>query len=81
MKKQPILDGREKKPGSSRRQTGRKKGGEFKEEKEEKTSGTRKRAGWEECPYAYKFGVDTDEYEECDECEKWDDCIEAKENA
>lgn len=81
MKKQPISDGREKKPDPSRRQTGRKKEGEFKEEKEEKTSGTRKRAGLGECPYAYKFGVDTDEYEECDECEKWDDCIEAKENA
>jgi hypothetical protein len=33
------------------------------------------------CPYEHKFGVDTDEYEDCDECDKWDDCIEAKENS
>lgn len=88
MKKQTILDEQEKKPHQSRRQAVRKtepdlkeKEKEKEEEKEEKASTARKRPGWKECPYAYKFGVDTDEYEECDECEKWDDCIEAKENA
>lgn len=32
------------------------------------------------CPYGYRFGIDTDEYEECDDCDKWEDCIEEKEN-
>ena len=51
--------------------------------KEEKPAPAKSKARQqkEDCPYAYKFGVDTDEHEECDECEKWDDCIEAKENA
>jgi len=47
----------------------------------EKPARTRKQREKEDCPYAYKFGVDTDKYEECDECEKWDDCIEEKESA
>jgi len=34
-----------------------------------------------ECPYGYTFGKDTDEYAECDDCSKWDDCIEVKEGA
>jgi len=32
------------------------------------------------CPYGYRFGKDCEEYEECDDCSMWDDCIEAKEN-
>lgn len=51
-----------------------------KTEPEQKESKPRARQIREDCPYAYKFGVDTDQHEECDECEKWDDCIEAKEN-
>ena len=45
------------------------------------TKANRAKQEREECPFAYKFGVDTDKHEECDDCEKWDDCIEAKENA
>lgn len=63
-----------------RRRTGQKTE-DTPQEEEKKSPAARRRAEREECPYAYKFGVDTDEYEECDECEKWDDCIEAKENA
>jgi hypothetical protein len=32
------------------------------------------------CPFGHRFGVDTDAYDECDECDVWDDCIEVKEN-
>lgn len=32
------------------------------------------------CPHGYKFGVDTEEYAECDDCPIWDACIEAKED-
>ena len=31
------------------------------------------------CPYEYRFGIDTDKYNECDKCKIWDDCIEEKE--
>jgi hypothetical protein len=33
------------------------------------------------CPYGYRFGIDCEEYEECDDCSMWDDCIEEKENS
>ena len=32
-----------------------------------------------ECPYGHKFGEDADEYEDCLECDKWDDCFSYKE--
>lgn len=32
------------------------------------------------CPHGYKFGIDTDEYSECDNCKIWDACIEMKED-
>lgn len=35
----------------------------------------------DKCPYGYKFGVDCEQYDECDECEIWDACYEAKEAA
>jgi hypothetical protein len=31
-----------------------------------------------ECPEGYEFGVDTDDYEECEDCDLWDACKEAK---
>ena len=31
------------------------------------------------CPHGHKFGVDTDEKDECASCEKWDDCMDEKE--
>jgi len=33
----------------------------------------------DDCPNGHKFGVDTDDYDECDACDKWDTCIEKKE--
>jgi len=39
-------------------------------------STTRKR-----CPHGHKFGKDTDQFDGCDDCDIWDDCIEKKEQA
>lgn len=33
----------------------------------------------DECPHDHEFGVDTEEYDECDDCKLWEHCIEAKE--
>lgn len=43
------------------------------EEPEEKPA---KKSKKEKCPHDHKFGVDTDEYKECESCELWDDCME-----
>jgi len=67
-------------PAPPRRRAG-KKGATAPEPEKPKTKRSTQRKQIEECPFAYRFGVDTDTKEECDECEKWDDCIEAKENA
>jgi len=29
-----------------------------------------------QCPYGHEFGVDTDKYEDCDNCELWDECAD-----
>ena len=47
------------------------------EGKKQSTGGIAK----DSCPHGYRFGVDCEEYEECDDCSMWDDCIEAKENS
>jgi hypothetical protein len=31
------------------------------------------------CPYGHKFGIDHEEYDDCEDCAKWDECLEAKE--
>jgi hypothetical protein len=35
--------------------------------------------GKNKCPYGHNFGVDCEEYKECDRCSLWDKCIEEKE--
>lgn len=30
------------------------------------------------CPFGHKFGEDTDEFDDCDECDLWDKCISGK---
>ena len=30
-----------------------------------------------QCPYGHVFGKDVQEYDDCDNCEVWDDCMEA----
>ncbi|KKK92406.1 hypothetical protein LCGC14_2703240, partial [marine sediment metagenome] len=33
----------------------------------------------DECPSGYRFGKDTDDHDECDDCPVWEACIDAKE--
>ena len=33
-----------------------------------------------ECPYGHEFGVDTDSFNDCEKCDLWDACNEAKNN-
>ena len=33
----------------------------------------------EKCPSGHKFGVDGDDFKECNSCDLWDECVEAKE--
>jgi hypothetical protein len=40
-----------------------------------------KSKGKDRCPHGHRFGVDAEDFDECDECELWDECIEEKENA
>jgi hypothetical protein len=35
----------------------------------------------ERCPHGHVFGKDTDDYDECDTCDEWSDCIDVKEGA
>jgi hypothetical protein len=30
------------------------------------------------CPHGYRFGMDTNKYDECDSCDLWDECSDAK---
>jgi len=30
------------------------------------------------CPYGHKFGKDCEKFDDCDECESWNDCIDAQ---
>ena len=43
---------------------------EEEEEKPKKSSGRK-------CPFGHKFGVDCDEHNDCDNCDKWDSCFKA----
>lgn len=33
--------------------------------------------GKNKCPYGHEFGVDNDSYDDCDNCEVWEKCLEA----
>ena len=33
-----------------------------------------------DCPEGYDFGVDTNKYDECEECAIWKDCMKEKKN-
>lgn len=53
-------------------------------EEEEKPRRTRTKTHNKEkeknkCPYGHKFGEDCEEYDDCDQCEVWEECIEVKE--
>ncbi len=36
----------------------------------------REEAKEENCPHGHKFGVDTDEFDECSKCEVWNECMD-----
>src|SRR5690606_37240803 len=36
--------------------------------------------GKNKCPYGHEFGVDNDSYDDCDNCEVWEKCLEASES-
>jgi hypothetical protein len=42
---------------------------------------TKSKTTEEECPEGFEFGVDTEMYDECEDCDLFDACMEAKENA
>ena len=44
---------------------------------EPKKKATRTKGKKNKCPEGYKFGVDTDDYNECEDCKLWDACKEA----
>lgn len=43
--------------------------------------GTGERQNKNKCPHGFKFGIDTEEHDECFECDEWDACMTAKEDA
>lgn len=44
----------------------------------QKNSPKNKSSKKDECPHGYEFGVDTEEYEECEKCKVYDACLDAK---
>jgi len=55
---------------------------EEEEEEEEKPArkGKTEGSGKGKCPYGHKFGIDTDNFDDCADCEIWDDCIDKKQS-
>jgi len=44
-----------------------------------KKEASKKKGGKNKCPHGYEYGVDTEEYDECEDCKAWEDCLEEKE--
>ena len=42
---------------------------------------TRESGGKNRCPHGHMFGVDTEDFDDCDTCSMWDACIEVKEKS
>lgn len=49
------------------------------EKPKRKKKGKESKESKDRCPYGHRFGVDVDEYEDCDECEISEECFDAKE--
>jgi len=49
-------------------------------EAEGEEEGESEEAGEGECPHGYRFGQDHEEYDECDDCDKWKACLDASED-
>jgi hypothetical protein len=64
--------------------TGRKPKEEEPEEESTPKSSRKKEAekssgkSGDKCPHGHKFGVDTEKFEECDDCKFWNDCADEK---
>lgn len=73
----------EEEPTPTRRTVRKKQEKEPEEEPEEapkrKRSVKSSQKSDEKCPHGHRFGIDTDEFDECDDCKIWDDCIDEKE--
>ena len=54
----------------------KKKSGKGKEKEKETV---KKGKGKNKCPFDYRFGKDCEKHDECDDCKKWEACIEASE--
>ena len=77
-----------KKKGASKKKSRRRDREEEEEEEEEeekprrsrkkKTGKKKKKKDEEECPFEYEFGVDCDQYTDCDDCEVWTECRDKK---
>ena len=52
--------------------------GEAEEGKVEKVPEGKKEKEENPCPYGHVFGADCEKFPECDECDKWDECIDAQ---
>ena len=58
--------------------TGVKQKVEDEDEDEKPVKKGKKAPAEDECPSGHEFGVDTDKKDECDACDLWDACMEAK---
>jgi len=76
---------KEEKPVTRRRKPKPKPEPEEEEEQEEeeekpKTRTRKPRESKNKCPFGHKFGEDNDAFDDCDKCDKWDDCADEKDN-
>lgn len=49
------------------------------QERERRRAKRDKKESKDKCPHGHKFGVDTDEHKDCDDCDLWVDCDDEKE--
>lgn len=62
-------------PGKRRPKPGRKKSTSHKSAQSRRKKSHAEKVE-EECPYGHVYGVDGDQYDDCDDCELWDACVE-----
>ena len=48
------------------------------EEEDEKPVQRKRKTNVNQCPNDHTFGKDTDKFEDCEDCELWNDCYAAK---
>lgn len=72
-------DEKPKKQTTKRHTTRKNSGSKTQSKKKAEKGESKEEVGDEEnkCPYGHRFGIDNAEYEDCDECEKFDECVDA----